>query len=138
MLHPAPFLSAPRIAPYVPPPRIAPRFSLTPAPRDLLDEGQKTRFNALGSDDASDRQITRDVIQICSESASGMAGIPIERIERGVRPDAAQRASLRHLADALTSAGDPLEIELSRRERDHSSAANRRDGAAAQQHAARG
>ncbi len=75
---------------------------------NLLDEGQKTRFNALGSDDASDRQITRDVIHICSEPVSGMAGIPIERIERAVRPNAAQRASLHRLADALTSAGDLL------------------------------
>jgi hypothetical protein len=75
---------------------------------NLLDDGQQARFNALGSEEENDPQMAREVAQICSAPAFGMAGIPLEQIERAVRPDATQRASLRHLADALTSARNVL------------------------------
>ena len=75
---------------------------------NLLDDGQQARFNALGSEEENDPQMAREVAQICSAPVSGIAGIPLEQIERAVRPDATRRASLRHLADALTSAGNVL------------------------------
>jgi LTXXQ motif family protein len=55
------------------------------------DEKGKARFNALGPEDNPDQQqVQRNLTQVCSERASGIASLPLERIERGVRPDEAQ------------------------------------------------
>ena len=48
-----------------------------------LNDEQKARFNALGpEDDREQQQARRDLSQACGERASGIASLPIERIER--------------------------------------------------------
>ena len=48
-----------------------------------LSDEQKARFNALGADDGPDQQQSRrDLSQACGERASGIASLPLERIER--------------------------------------------------------
>ena len=74
--------------------------------RSLNDE-QKARFSALGSDD-NQQQAKRDLTQACGERASGIAGLPLERIERAVQPDEAQRAALKQLQDATSQAANLL------------------------------
>jgi hypothetical protein len=76
----------------------------------LLNDEQKARFNALGSsgDDQNEPQTRRDLTQACSERAAGIAGLPIERVERAVRPDDAQRAAFRALQNAISEAGELL------------------------------
>jgi len=74
--------------------------------RSLNDE-QKARFSALGSDD-NQQQVKRDLTQVCGERASGIAGLPLERIERAVQPDEAQRAALKQLQDATSQAANLL------------------------------
>jgi LTXXQ motif family protein len=70
-----------------------------------LNDEQKARFNALGPDGSADQQQSRrDLTQVCGERASGIAGLPLERIERAVRPDEAQRRALRELDDATSEA----------------------------------
>src|SRR6266481_2553224 len=70
-----------------------------------LNDEQKARFNALGPDDTSDQQqAQRDLTQVCGERASGIASLPLERIERAVQPDGAQRAALKGLQDATSEA----------------------------------
>ena len=70
-----------------------------------LNDEQKARFNALGPDDNPDQQqAQRDLTQVCGERASGIASLPLERIERAVQPDGAQRAALKGLQDATSEA----------------------------------
>jgi hypothetical protein len=70
-----------------------------------LDDEQKARFNALGPEDNPDQQqVQRNLTQVCSERASGIASLPLERIERAVRPDEAQRSALKELQDAMSEA----------------------------------
>ena len=38
--------------------------------------------------------------QVCGERASGIASLPLERIERAVEPDGTQRNALKELQDA--------------------------------------
>jgi ABC-type transporter MlaC component len=76
---------------------------------DLLSDEQKARFNTLGSgDDRNEPQTRRDLTQACNERASGIAGLPIERVERAVRPDEAQRTAFRDLQNAISEAGELL------------------------------
>jgi len=76
---------------------------------DLLSDEQKARFNTLGSgDDQNDPQARRDLTQACNERAAGIAGLPIERMERAVRPDEAQRSAFRDLQNAISEAGELL------------------------------
>jgi ABC-type transporter MlaC component len=76
---------------------------------DLLSDEQKARFNTLGSGaDQNDPQARRDLTQACNERAAGIAGLPIERIERAVRPDEAQRIAFRDLQNAISEAGELL------------------------------
>ncbi len=76
---------------------------------DLLNDEQKARFNALGaSEDHNQAQAQRDLTQVCSERAAGIAAIPIERVERAVRPDEAQRAAFADLQNAIAEAGELL------------------------------
>ena len=77
-----------------------------------LDDEQKARFNALGPEDDPDQQQSRrNLTQVCGERASGIASLPLERIERAVRPDEAQRDALRQLQDATSDAVNRLKTE---------------------------
>jgi ABC-type transporter MlaC component len=77
---------------------------------DLLTDEQKARFNALGAgEDQNEAQARRDLTQACSERAAGIAAIPIERVERTVRPDDTQRTALAELQSAVVQAGELLQ-----------------------------
>jgi LTXXQ motif family protein len=76
-----------------------------------LNDEQKARFNALGADDPDQQQSRRDLAQACSARASGIASLPLERIERAVRPDGAQRSALRELQDATSEATNLLKSD---------------------------
>ena len=72
---------------------------------DSLNDEQKARFSALGSEGNPDQQQgKRDLTQVCGERASGIASLPLEQIERAVQPDEAQRAALKQLQDATSEA----------------------------------
>src|SRR5215813_8437393 len=74
-----------------------------------LNDEQKARFNALGPEDNADQQqAQRNLTQVCGERASGIAGLPLERIEQAVRPDEAQRGALKELQDATSEAVNQL------------------------------
>jgi hypothetical protein len=76
---------------------------------ELLNDEQKARFNALGAnEDQNESQARRDLTQACGERAAGIAAIPIERIERAVRPDETQRSVLAELQNAISQAGEML------------------------------
>jgi hypothetical protein len=77
----------------------------------LLNDEQKARFNALGSDDVADQQNQRDLAQVCGERASGIASLPIAQIERTVRPDEPQRSALKELEDATAQAVELLKTD---------------------------
>jgi LTXXQ motif family protein len=72
-----------------------------------LNDEQKARFSALGSDD-NQQQAKRDLTQACGERASGIASLPLQQIERAVQPDEAQRAALKQLQDATSQAANLL------------------------------
>jgi len=77
-----------------------------------LNDEQKARFNALGAEDSPDQQqVQRNLTQVCSERASGIASLPLERIERAVQPDGAQRSALKELQDATSEAVNLLSSE---------------------------
>ena len=69
-----------------------------------LNDEQKARFNALSPDNPDQQQAQRDLTQVCGERAWGIASLPLERIERAVRPDGAQRSALKELQDATSEA----------------------------------
>jgi LTXXQ motif family protein len=69
-----------------------------------LNDEQKARFNALGPDNSDQQQAQRNLTQVCGERASGIASLPLERIERAVQPDGAQRSALKQLQDATSEA----------------------------------
>ena len=48
----------------------------------LLNDEQKSRFNALGPDQIQDQQSRRDLTQVCGERASGIGNLPIPEIEQ--------------------------------------------------------
>jgi hypothetical protein len=76
---------------------------------DLLSDEQKARFNTLGSsDDQNEPQTRRDLTQVCNGRAAGIAGLPMERVDRTVRPDEAQRSAFRDLQNAISEAGEFL------------------------------
>jgi histone H3/H4 len=77
-----------------------------------LNDEQKARLNALGADDTLDQQqVRRDLTQVCGERASGIASLPMERIERAVRPDEVQRSALKELQDAASDAVNLLKSD---------------------------
>jgi hypothetical protein len=49
--------------------------------------------------------------QVCGERASGIAALPLERIEQTVQPDDAQRSALNELQDATSQAANLLSSE---------------------------
>jgi LTXXQ motif family protein len=69
-----------------------------------LNDEQKARFNALAPDNPDQPQAQRDLTQVCGERASGIASLPLERIERAVQPDEAQRRALQELQHATSEA----------------------------------
>jgi ABC-type transporter MlaC component len=77
---------------------------------DLLSDEQRARFNTLGSgtDEENEQQARRDLTQACSERASGIAALPMERIERMVAPDDTQRNAYHDLQSAVAQAGELL------------------------------
>jgi histone H3/H4 len=77
----------------------------------LLNDEQKARFNALSPDNPDQQQAQRDLTQACNARASGVASVPLERIERAVRPDGAQRSALKELQDATSEAANLLSEE---------------------------
>ena len=75
---------------------------------DSLNDEQKARFNALSPDNPDQQQAQRDLTQVCGARASGIAALPLERIERAVRPDDAQRSALNDLQNATAEASNLL------------------------------
>ena len=73
-----------------------------------LNDEQKARFNALSPDNPDQQQAQRNLTQVCGERASGIASLPLERIERAVRPDGAQRSAHKELQDAAADAANLL------------------------------
>ncbi len=78
---------------------------------DSLNDEQKARFNALSPDKADQQQAQRDLTQVCNGRASGIASVPLERIDRAVGPDDAQRSALKELQDATADASNLLSSE---------------------------
>jgi LTXXQ motif family protein len=77
-----------------------------------LNDEQKARFNALAPDDRSGQQQAQgDLTQVCGERASGIASLPLQEIEREVRPDDSQRGALKQLQDATSAAADLLKSD---------------------------
>jgi LTXXQ motif family protein len=75
-----------------------------------LNDEQKARFNALGPDEGKDQQ-RRELSQVCGDRASGIASLPLDQIERAVRPDEPQRGALRALQDATAQAINQLQSD---------------------------
>jgi hypothetical protein len=77
-----------------------------------LNDEQKARFNALGPDEGQDQQQSRrESSQVCGDRASGIASLPLDQIERAVRPDEPQRGALRALQDATAQAVNQLQSD---------------------------
>src|SRR5262245_50906074 len=77
-----------------------------------LNDEQKARFNALGPDEGQDQQQSRrELSQACGDRASGIASVPLDQIERAVRPDEPQRGALRALQDATAQAVNQLQSD---------------------------
>src|SRR5262249_53676236 len=77
----------------------------------LLNDEQKARFNAVPSGQDQNEPARPDLSILCSERASGIANVPIRRMELAVRPDEVQRASLRALQDAIAQAAALLRTD---------------------------
>jgi hypothetical protein len=79
---------------------------------DLLNDEQKARFNTLSpGEDQNEPERRKELTELCSERASGIANLPIDRMERAVQPDEVQRASLRDLREAVARAGELLKTD---------------------------
>ena len=78
---------------------------------DSLNDEQRARFNALSPDESNQQQAQRNLTQVCGERASGIAALPLERIEQTVQPDDAQRSLLNELQDATSQAANLLSSE---------------------------
>jgi hypothetical protein len=70
-----------------------------------LGDEQKARFNAVvPSNVAGNKKEERDLARFCTDRQTGVAGLPIERITRAVRPTQEQQASLAELKAAAAKA----------------------------------
>src|SRR5439155_17272880 len=78
---------------------------------DSLNDEQKARFNALNPDAAGQQQGQRNLAQVCGQRASGIASLPLDRIDRTVQPDGTQRGALKELQDATAEAAKLLNSE---------------------------
>jgi LTXXQ motif family protein len=76
-----------------------------------LNDEQKARFNALNPDAAGQQQGQRNLTQVCGQHASGLASVPLDRIDRVVEPDETQRGALKELQDATAEAANFLNSE---------------------------
>jgi hypothetical protein len=76
-----------------------------------LNDEQKARFNALNPDAAGQQQGQRNLTQVCGQRASGLASLPLDRIDRVVEPDETQRGALKELQDATAEAANLLNSE---------------------------
>ena len=77
----------------------------------LTDE-QRARFNALPFGERQDEATQRrELTQLCTARAAGIASLPLDRMERAVQPDAAQRVALDNLRDAVAQAGELLKTD---------------------------
>jgi hypothetical protein len=78
---------------------------------DSLNDEQKARFNALNPDSADQQQGQRSLTQVCGQRASGIASLPLNRIDRAVEPDDTQRGALKELQNATAEAANLLNSE---------------------------
>ena len=76
-----------------------------------LNDEQKARFDALSPDNGGQQQAQQDLTQVCGARAAGIGKLPVERIDRAVQPDAAQRSALQQLQEAMSQAADALSSE---------------------------
>jgi hypothetical protein len=76
-----------------------------------LNDEQKARFDALNTDNGNQQQGQRDLTQVCGQRAAGIGKLPVDRIERAVQPDGAQRSALEGLQDAMAQAANALNSE---------------------------
>ena len=76
-----------------------------------LNDEQKARFDALNTDNGTQQQGQRDLTQVCGQRAAGIGKLPVDRIERAVQPDGAQRSALEGLQDAMAQAANALNSE---------------------------
>jgi hypothetical protein len=76
-----------------------------------LNDEQKARFNALSPNEPDQQQAQGNLTQVCGERAAGIGRLPVERIERAVQPDGAQRSALKELQDAMSEAANVLNSE---------------------------
>ena len=79
----------------------------------MLNDEQKARFNALGygEEQEEESQTRRNLAQVCSERAAGIASLPIERIEGAVGPNERQRSALDELRNATSQAVELLKSD---------------------------
>jgi hypothetical protein len=66
-----------------------------------LSDEQKARFNAISPEEAAQSN-QRDLSQACNARTSGIASLPIDRIEQTVQPNDLQRVALTGLREALS------------------------------------
>ena len=76
-----------------------------------LNDEQKARFDALNTENGDQQQARRDLTQVCGQRAAGIGKLPVDRIERAVQPDGAQRSALQGLQDAMAQAANTLNSE---------------------------
>ena len=77
----------------------------------FFNDEQRARFNAVPSGEDQNEPERRRNLSVSSERASGIASVPIRRMELAVRPDEVQQASLRALRDAVAQAGELLKMD---------------------------
>jgi LTXXQ motif family protein len=77
-----------------------------------LGDEQKARFNAVvPSNTPGNKREERDFARHCTQRQTGIAGLPIERITRAVRPTQEQQTSLAELKAAAAKASDRLKSQ---------------------------
>jgi len=76
---------------------------------DSLTDQQKARFDVIDASREADRAARKgdaSGARACGDSTEGIAALPIDRIERTVQPNDAQRAGLEDLRTASASAAE--------------------------------
>jgi hypothetical protein len=74
-----------------------------------LSDEQKARFNAVATRNTGvDRSEQRDLAHLCARTRTGIAGLPIDRLARAVRPTQEQQSSLGELKMAAAKASERL------------------------------